>query len=161
MGDIFLECCIVVIGRSTHNQRIERLWRDVYGDCLSLFYQIFQYLEMHNMLDADDETHIWCLHMVYLPMINQHLETWKASWVHHPLRTESNKSPMQLWISRLHATQFGLAMLRNARDPVTEVNIVSLSQNIFFQFTIMCKKILNIVSNDNNNNSNIIFVTPN
>lgn len=161
MGDIFLECCIVVIGRSTHNQRIERLWRDVYGDCLSLFYQIFQYLEMHNMLDADDETHIWCLHMVYLPMINQHLETWKASWVHHPLRTESNKSPMQLWISGLHATQFGLAMLRNARDPVTEVNIVSLSQNIFFQFTIMCKKILNIVSNDNNNNSNIIFVTPN
>ena len=163
MGDIFLECCIVVIGRSTHNQRIERLWRDVYGDCLSLFYQIFQYLEMHNMLDADNETHIWCLHMVYLPMINQHLETWKASWVHHPLRTESNKSPMQLWISGLHATQFGLAMLRNTRDPVTEVNIVSLSKNIFFQmfqFTIMCKKILNIVSN-NNNNSNIIFLTRN
>lgn len=113
----------------------------MYSDCLSLFYQIFQYLEMHNMLDADDETHIWCLHMVYLPMINQHLETWKASWVHHPLGTESNKSPMQLWISGLHATQFGLAMLRNARDPVTEVNIVSLSKNIFFQFTLMCKLI--------------------
>lgn len=113
----------------------------MYGDCLSLFYQIFQYLEMHNMLDADDETHIWCLHMVYLPMINQHLETWKASWVHHPLGTESNKSLMQLWIGGLHATQFGLAMLRNARDPVTEVNIVSLSKNIFFQFTLMCKLI--------------------
>ena len=110
----------------------------MYGDCLSLFYQIFQYLEMHNMLDADDETHIWCLHMVYLPMINQHLETWKASWVHHPLGTESNKSPMQLWIGGLHATQFGLAMLRNAWDPVTEVNIVSLSKNVFFQFTLMC-----------------------
>lgn len=113
----------------------------MYGDCLSLFYQIFQYLEMHNMLDADDETHIWCLHMVYLPMINQHLETWKASWVHHPLGTESNKSPMQLWIGGLHATQFGLAMLRNARDPVTEVNIVSLSKSIFFQVTLMCKLI--------------------
>ena len=60
-------------------------------DCLSLFYQIFQYLDMHNILDADNDIHIWCLHMVYLPMINQHLETWKASWVHHPLRSEGNK----------------------------------------------------------------------
>ena len=101
----------------------------MYGDCLSLFSQIFQYLEMHNMLDADDEIHIWCLHMVYLPMINQHLETWKASWVHHPLRTERNKSPMQLWIGGLHETQFGQAMLRNGWDPVTEVNIKSHSPN--------------------------------
>lgn len=89
---------------------------------------------MHNMLDADDEIHIWCLHMVYLPMINQHLETWKASWAHHPMRTESNKSPMQLWIGGLHASQFGQDMLRNARDPVTEVKSHS------------------------NNDSNIIFV---
>ena len=126
---IFLWCSFVVIGRSTHNQRIERLWRDVYGDCLSLFYQIFQYLEMHNMLDVDDEIHIWCLHMVYLPIINQYLKIWKASWVHHPLCTESNKSPMQLWIGGLHETQFGQAMLRNAWDLVTEVNIKSHSPN--------------------------------
>lgn len=119
-SECFLQCSIVV-GKSTHNQRIERLWRDVYRDCLSLFYQIFQYLEMHNILDADNDIHIWCLHMVYLPMINQHLETWKASWVQHPLRTEGNKSPMQLWIGGLHATQFGQAILSNAPDPVTEV----------------------------------------
>lgn len=72
--------------------------------------------------------------MVYLPMINQHLETWKASWAHHLVHTESNKSPMQLWIGGLHATQFGQDMLRNARDPVTDVKSHS------------------------HNNSNIIFV---
>lgn len=94
----------------------------MYADCLSLFYQIFHYLEMHNGLDTDDDIHIWCLHMVYLPMINKHLKTWKAAWVHHPLRTEKNKSPMQLWIGRLHVTQFGHTILSNARDPVTEVN---------------------------------------
>ena len=76
---------------------------------------------MHNILDADNDIHIWCLQMVYLPMINQHLETWKASWVQHPLRTEGNKSPMQLWIGGPHATQFGQAILSNAPDPVTEV----------------------------------------
>ena len=77
---------------------------------------------MHNILDADNDIHIWCLHMVYLPMINQHLETWKASWVHHPLRTEGNKSPKQLWIGGLHVTQFGEAILSNTQDPVTEVS---------------------------------------
>ena len=104
-SECFLRCSTVVIGRSTHNQRcVSRL--------PSLFYQIFQYLEMHNMLDADNDVHIWCLHLIYVPMINQHLETLKASWVHHLLRTEGNKSPMQLWIGGLHGTQFGQAILK-------------------------------------------------
>ena len=29
---------------------------------------------------------------------------------------------MQLWIGGLHATHFGQNILRNGRDPVTEVN---------------------------------------
>ena len=32
---VFLQCSVVVIGRCTYSQRIVRLWRDVYGDCLS------------------------------------------------------------------------------------------------------------------------------
>jgi len=110
-------------GKSTHNQRIEHLWRDVYGGCLSLFYQLFQYLEVNHLLDADNDDHIWCLHYVYLPMINKHLQTWKNAWVLHPLSTEKNKTPMQLWISGrdLHFTQFGQRILQNAQDPVTQV----------------------------------------
>lgn len=38
--------------------------KDVYGGCLSLFYLLFQYLEVNHLLDADDDVHIWCLHYV-------------------------------------------------------------------------------------------------
>ena len=108
-------------GKSTHNQMIEHLWRDVCGGCLSLFYQLFQYLKVNHLLDADNDDHIWSLHYVYLPMINKHLQTWKNAWVHHPLSTEKNKTPMQLWVSGLHFTQFGQRILQNAQDTVTQV----------------------------------------
>ena len=88
-------------GRSSHNQRIERLWRDVFGGCLLLFYELFSYLESSAMLDVDDEVQLWCLHYVFLPVINSHLTNWKSAWVHHPLRSEKNRTPMQLWIAGL------------------------------------------------------------
>ena len=55
-----------------------------------------------SILHPDNEGHLWCLHYVFfLPIINKHLTSWKNAWVYHPLRTEKNKSLMQLWIRGL------------------------------------------------------------
>jgi len=73
------------------------------------------------LLDTDDDTHMWCLHDIYLAMLNKHLQTWRDAWVHHPLRTEGNKTPMQLWIGGLHFTHFGQTVMHSAHlVPVTE-----------------------------------------
>ncbi len=34
-----------ITGQSTHNQRIERLWRDLFTGCISFFYSFFYFLE--------------------------------------------------------------------------------------------------------------------
>ena len=69
---------------------------------LSLFYNFFHEMERCGYLDPDDDVHLWCLHLVFLPLINKHLSVWRETWINHPLSSEGNKTPMQLWIEGLH-----------------------------------------------------------
>lgn len=93
----------MIVGRSIHNQRIERLWRDVFQGALKFYYGLFYHLESTGILDPNSDVHLFCLQYVYLPRINQHLSTWKGAWNMHPLRTESNHTPLQLWTRGLLA----------------------------------------------------------
>lgn len=110
-----------LLGKSTHNQRIERLWRDVFEGCLDLFYQIFNFLERNGFLDVLDDVQMWSLHYVYVPILNRHLEAWKNAWIYHPLRTEGNKSPLQLWIHGLSHT-----MLMTSGDQVQVIGLYQI-----------------------------------
>ena len=83
---------------SVHNQRIERLWRDVNRVVVSRFLNIFLYLERQNELDCNNALHLYCLHLVFVDLINQSLETFTEQWNNHPVTTEQNFSPNQLWV---------------------------------------------------------------
>ena len=67
-----------ISGRSCHNTRIERLWRDVMYAVIQTYYSIFYYLESMSELDVDDEVDLFCLHLVYLPLINSSLQRVQA-----------------------------------------------------------------------------------
>lgn len=87
----------MLTGSSTHNQRIERLWRDMHGSVTLLFYRLFYFLEQQDLLDPLNNLDLWALHYVYLPRINRSLTEFIHSWNHHPIRSAGHKSPQQLF----------------------------------------------------------------
>lgn len=91
-----------ISGRSVHNQRIERLWRDVFNGCTVLYYNLFYHMEQEGLLDPDNEVHLFCVHYIFIPRINNSLHEFTVAWNSHPLSTACNATPQQLWISGCH-----------------------------------------------------------
>lgn len=88
----------VITGSSTHNERIERLWRD-YFRCIGVnFYDTFRMLEEQGKLDSLNEVDLYCLHYVFEPRINSSLQAFVESWNNHTISTAGNLTPNQLFV---------------------------------------------------------------
>ena len=90
-----------IAGSSVHNQRIERLWRDVYRCVCSIYHEVFYSMEATGILDPESETDLFVLHCVYLPRINKSLKEFARAWNMHPVRTERNWSPWQIMMNSM------------------------------------------------------------
>jgi hypothetical protein len=75
-----------IAGKSVHNQRIERLWRDVASNVTAFFYALFYELEDEGVLDINNEMHISALYVVFLPEINTRMDEFRQSWNRHRIR---------------------------------------------------------------------------
>lgn len=109
-----------ITGRSVHNQRIERLWRDLFSGCISFFYDIFYALEDAELLDPSDDEDLFSLHFVFLSRIQYQLDIFRESYSHHRLRTENNMSPYQLWIRGMAQLNSDGTAIQGVMDDATD-----------------------------------------
>ena len=92
----------VITGSSVHNERIERMWRDVNRSVGCVFRDVFRSLESEGILDPLNDVDMYCLHYVFLPRLNKCLSEFKESWNNHGLSSEANMTPAQLHFEGLH-----------------------------------------------------------
>ena len=70
----FCTLVLFITGSSTHIERIERLWRDVFRCVGKLFYEVY-HLEVEEALDPLNETDIFYMFVPFINMcLNEQLE---------------------------------------------------------------------------------------
>lgn len=88
----------LIIGSSVHNQRIERFNRDINTQVLNYYVNLFYHMEAIGILNPENETDLFILHKIFMPVLNKKLNEFVEAANNHPLSTERNYSPKQLFI---------------------------------------------------------------
>lgn len=118
----------MITGSSVHNERVERLWRDVNRCVGSVFSNIFQTLERNSMLNPLNETDLYCLHYIFLPRINKCITEFKETWNNHSLSSEGNMSPYQLFTVGLLCA--GTDCHNQPHNSIADVDIDSTGEHV-------------------------------
>lgn len=94
-----LDINILFYNRSVHNVRIEHLWVDITAQIGASWAEAFTELELTHGLDINNSNHIWLLHHLFLPMLNQQLQFFAEAWNHHriQIRNGPNRSPVDMF----------------------------------------------------------------
>ncbi|KAJ6466511.1 hypothetical protein DFH09DRAFT_956679 [Mycena vulgaris] len=88
-----------IYGTSVHNIRIERLWVDWTSGVGKKWSIFFHDLEASYGLCVDNTAHLWLLHHLFLPALNQDALEWVEAWNSHKVSMEGQRrqSPREMY----------------------------------------------------------------
>ena len=107
----------VLVGKSVHNQRIERHNCALNEQVMSRFRGEFYQLESEGVVNVNNDTDILCLHYVYLQRINQAIDEFVAAHNNHRISTERNRTPQQLFWCNIHMADYHQGVFARTRLP--------------------------------------------
>ena len=64
---------------------------------LAFYARIFEAMEDEGILEILDNVHLYSLHYVFIPRINRSLDEFIQQMNNHPVSSENNQSPLQMW----------------------------------------------------------------
>lgn len=88
-------------------------------------------MESQDILDPNDEVNSLALQLIYMPRINRALDYFSSQWNSHPISTEGNRSPLQVWTAGFY--QFAESNYQTVRDVLdtetTDINFYGIDDN--------------------------------
>ena len=115
---------IILTGSSTHNTRIERIWKECGKSFIHLFSRIFTHLEKEQSLELANPFHLYSLHYIYLPRIRRGLYEWMMAWNCHPMSGCGSSSPLKLRESGfLSACNTPFSITYEVKESVTSLSL--------------------------------------
>jgi hypothetical protein len=92
----------IIAGKSTRNQRIERLWLDVKKEVLRYYIRLFNGWVESYFLNFTSMRVKFVIHTLFMDRINADLARFRCSWNEHQVSTEGNLSPNQMLFLNAH-----------------------------------------------------------
>lgn len=117
LGKFGIDSKPFITGPSVHNQRIERMWKDVLTYVVKHHRDLFYSLEDEGLLDPLDAIHLYALEYVFVPRINRDLHRFIESWNNHPMRTVFSKTPIQIWTEGIYQNIGDGCLIEENIDP--------------------------------------------
>ena len=105
----------IITGSSVHNCRVDRSHRDIYSGVLFFFARTFSRSGDYELLHVVNDLHAFAWHYAFIPRISECLQEFKGQWENHPIYSEGNLSPIQLYTA---------GMLENERSGYAAVESV-------------------------------------